>query len=394
VLNKTFYLDPLFDLYLGNYSVDKVKKSASEMGVLFYPFCSADDTLLLDIDIADDYSTYLESKGLNRPALILRKTEDNLLPRSTGVAWGWVKPSENRLLGCNAICDKPDDLIISKINNRKFCNEIGLKYNLGVPGSVFCESEADYLHAVNALKDKYPLVIKPAFGGSGYGIRVINKAEEVSLHNKYVEFYCEHGGFVVEPWCERLYDLSTNCIIEKNGNIALVRNQRLFSNSHGSFFGIYCAPVDHILNDWVDALEKAAIFAAGEIAETGYFGPVGFDSFVYNSINGEVMLAPVIEINGRHVMSHVTHNIRNQIAPDKYCFMRMISKKRAILPATYKELNSLLNGINGVVLLTPLRVRHDHDWVQPSRAALFISADSEKELFETDRMVRLRIEKQ
>jgi len=391
-LPKTYYLDPLFDLFLGGYPFDKVRRSSSEMSVLFYACCSKSDTLILDCDVPEDYAFYLSDTGLCRPANIIRKKSADL-PQSTGIPWGWSAHAAERLRGCNAACDMPDWEIVKKVNNRRFCNQLGIHHSFGVPGSFFCESETALDKARAKLNTTFPLVIKPAFGGSGFGMKVVHSESEMYAQMTHIRNCIDHGGFVLEPWCKRVCDLSTNCIIKKDGSIDLVRHQRLFSNDFGAFFGIYCAPVDPALDKWSDELERTALITAKELVHEGYYGPAGFDHFVYTTVTGEECLAPVIEINGRHVMSHVAHAVRNQIAPGKYGFLRMISKKRCTLPQTYAEWNRLISGLNNVVLLTPLRICHDRDWVQPSRTALFIFADSESELFETDSTVRARIER-
>ena len=45
-------------------------------------------------------------------------------------------------------------------------------------------------------------VVKPTFGGSGYGFRIIKKGKK--LCPKEIETLIKHGGVVIEPWCKRL----------------------------------------------------------------------------------------------------------------------------------------------------------------------------------------------
>jgi hypothetical protein len=391
--SKTFYLNPLFDLHIGNYPVESVKFFAAELSVLFLFCCSNKDFLIIDTDITDSYLQILQNAGITLPKSIIRTTPSHLLNNSQGVAWGWSQQSTDRLTKAGAVCKNPDLEIVKQVNNRKFCNEIGIANTLGVPGSSFCSSMCDFERAINTLREEFPLVIKPVFGGSGFGLKVIKSKEETQGCFEHIETCILHGGFILEPWCERVYDLSTNLYLNSDGSIENVRHQRLFSNEYGSFFGIYIAPHDTLLEKWKDKLSETAILAANEIHKTGYFGPLGFDSFVYKNKDGKECIAPIIEINGRHVMSHISYAIRDQVAPGKHCFFRMISKKCCKLPDNYDLWNQTAVNLSNTLLVTPLRIRHSTDWIQPSRSAFFIYADSEEELFTADKKLRQSVKK-
>lgn len=387
--SKIYNLDPLFDLQLGGYPIERVRNSAAEMSILFLTCCSSRDSLIIDIDVQESYPVYLESRGITLPETISRSVDQNIQTKKAGVPWGWSPQSIDKLLGNGAVCDYPELDIVKKINNRKFCNEIGIKYNLGVPGSRFCTTMDDVQEAVQSMYGKFPLVVKPAFGGSGFGLRVISTPGEISSQILHIENCFFHGGVIIEPWCQRLYELSTNLYLGKNGKLIYMRHQRLFSNEYGSFFGIYIAPHDQYLEKWEDNLENSALSVVEEIKKAGYYGPAGFDSFVYKTNDGSEHFASIIEINGRHVMSHIAYAVRDQIAIGKYCFLRMISKKRCKLPSTYELWESHCGkSLSNVLLVTPLRIRHLNQWIQPSKNVFFIYADSEKELFDTDKQLR------
>jgi len=387
-VDSSWYFDPLFDLKLGGYTLDKVHRSAIEMGVLFYPSCKESDQLIVDFTIPQGFIEYMRSKGVSPPASIINRLEKKPLQSVTGAAWGWTDTTEEIFFSCNAKWDKPDSDIISRINNRKYCHDLGLQYKLGVEGSCFCDSVEDFNRYIHSADLTFPLVIKPAFGGSGFGFKQLASETDIGSCSDLVKTYCDHGGFVIERWCNRICDLSTNCLIRKDGTVEFVRHQRLLSNSFGAFFGIYIAPTDPVLDKWKDELNSAASIVIHEITKIGYFGPAGFDSFVHDTGNELHRLAPIIEINGRYVMSHIAHTVRDRIAQGKYCLLRMMSKKRCKLPDSYELLAEKLGDtMNRMCILTPLRVCHNSQWVQPSRTALFLFEDSEADLFDIDKKV-------
>lgn len=387
-IDTSWYFDPLFDLKLGGYPTDKVHRSALEMGALFFALCKESDQLIVDFTIPQSFIDYMQSKGITPPASIINRIEKKPLQSATGIAWGWTETTGEVFSHCGAISNKPENAIISRINNRKFCNELGLQYGFGVEGSYYCSSIEDFNNHIRSADPVFPLVIKPAFGGSGFGFIQLASKTDVKNCIDQINEYCNHGGFVIERWCNRLYDLSTNCLIRQDGTVEYIRFQRLLSNSFGAFFGIYIAPADPVLDKWQESLQRASLISINEIIKAGYFGPAGFDSFVYDAGNGIERLAPIIEINGRYVMSHIAHSVRNRLAPGKHCLMRMISKKRSKLPDSYDALAEKLGDtMNKVCFLTPLRVSHNNQWVQPSRTALFLYDDSETSLFNIDKKV-------
>lgn len=386
---KSYYLNAAFDLELGGYSTHNVYRSALEMGTLFLPMCTRSDNLLLDIDIQDNYLEYLQGKGLVLPSGIIKCDSTPDLIRTDGVAWGWNTQVTEILRKYNVNCAHPDLSVVRDVNNRKFCNDLGTEFELGVPGSSFFSTLEEFSLQSKVLKEFYPLVVKPAFGGSGFGLIVVQSPDHTDAELEKIKTYCDHGGAVLEPWCNRKYDLSTNFDILPDGSVTPFRYQRLFSNEYGAFFGIYLAPADHLLDKWKDKLARSAAIIAGQLKRAHYYGPAGLDSFVYTDRSGRESLAAVIEINARHVMSYVAHAVRDQIAPGKFCYFRMFSKKRCKLPATYETLREQLGTIEKkVMVITPLRVRHNTIWQQPSRNAFFIHAEIEEELFEIDSRLR------
>jgi hypothetical protein len=76
-----------------------------------------------------------------------------------------------------------------------------------------------------------------------------------------------------------------------------------------------------------------------------------------------------------------------------------MSKKRCNLPDNYNRWKEMLkkdqfdpDTQEGVILLTPLRLRYRDTVAQPLRNGFFLSASSEKELFEMDERLRRVLE--
>jgi hypothetical protein len=297
--------------------------------------------------------------------------------------------SSARLGGLGAQCRHPDFAIVKTVNSRRWCAAFNRESGTGVPGSRFCETREDFNRAIEALEGSFPLVAKPAFGGSGHGFVKIAGADTLTaaLFHR-LDGMILHSGFTLEPWCERLHDISTSCTIGDNGEIRNLRHYRCHINSHGAFFGVSLGVSDPIIGSYEGDLERAARTAAAALAAEGYFGPVSFDSFVYRDApSGASRLAPAIEVNARYVMSSIAHALYENIGPGRCCLFKLVGRKKISLPESYGELQRIL-GKNlydprqklGILPISPLRVKHARAWTQPARSAFLISAKTPEEL--------------
>jgi hypothetical protein len=382
-----YYLNTLFDLEIGALDSSGLRRSAAEMSVLAIPFAKQNDYALLDIEIEDNYLDYLKACGLEIPSIIYGKSK--CIDECSGVVWGWSEQAIERIKGSGAVCECPSIDVIKKVNSRKFCNKLGRQYGLGVPGSTYLESNQDF-HEKSALLQDFPLVIKPAYGGSGHGFTMLNSKDDIPK--------ADIGkGAVIEPWMTRVCDLSTAVTIDKCGQLVKMRHQRLFCNSHGAFFGIYLSKTDAEIDKWREPMEKAAIPVSSALYKEGYYGPAGFDAFVYEEKSG-VHLAPVIEINARHVMSDIADALRVQLAPENHVFFRFVSRRNMRVPSSYEEwLTRMGSDVynpdtkQGIICVSPFKGRIDGRWLFLSRYAFFLSAASESELFAMDERLRNKL---
>jgi hypothetical protein len=395
-LKRIYYFNSLFDLELGKFPVNKIQQSSAEMGVLFAPLGSRQDRILLGIDVPDEYWYHLDACGLStpQPLSVSEKVKD--FSGFEGEAWGWNQRSLDILSKTGAHCFLPETCIIEKVNSRCFNNNIAEKHELGVAGSRYSCNPYDYREILLSLNNDFPLVIKPAYGGCGFGFRIIKTPDLSDNYFNDIAFLSEHGGYVIEPWHKRVYDLSTRVEIDRDGSVSLLRHLRPYVNSFGAFYGIYLSPQDPVLKEYDKVLEDTAIKISKELYSEGYWGPAGLDSFVYKDFSTDSLkVASVIEVNARHVMSDIAFALRNSCAPGKYCFFRFISRKKGTVPDDYKSLNNMLgpemfNPLTktGIMLVSPLMFFFNNNWVKPSQNVFFISADSEAELFNRDNRLR------
>lgn len=387
--SRLLYFDALFDLELGGYPTDSVEKSAKEMSPLFSFVGNQEDRILMDIAVQDDYWEYIELCTIPHAKPFVK---DENIEGLLGKAWGWNEKSVEHLCSLGAVCQYPDLVTVKKINSREWCAAFNHATGTGVPGSRFCATEEEFRHAADDLKNELPLVVKPAFGVAGFGFALITSQKEIADQLPEIARRQVLHGCTIEPWCDRIHDVSSSCEITRDGRVLKTCHYRCHANQRGAFFGIALGRNDPIVENVRLILDETVVKACRALSDAGYFGPVSFDSFVYRDRKtGQERLAPVIEVNGRHVMSTIAHALYDGIGKERWCLFRFINRRNCVLPDTYASLGALLGADsfdchtrNGILLLSPLRVSHGQGWVQPSRSAFFIVAENSEALWSMD----------
>jgi len=152
--------------------------------------------------------------------------------------------------------------------------------------------------------------LKPRFGSSGRG-RVAGRAEggdRAAIEGAFSRL-AKRGGALIEPWVERIADLSAQLLIEESGSVLLlgtfeqctspagiVRGHRGRVDSRGRASS--GSPHD-------EALREAAVAMALAASEAGYRGPCGVDAFVYRDGAGQEAFRPVVELNARFTVGQI-----------------------------------------------------------------------------------------
>ncbi len=391
--HRLFYCNPLFDCSLGNFDVQNLKRAAEEMGTLFTPCIHSGDVLLLKISVPDTFREYYLSHGLDYPRLVI---PGEPCASATGVPWGWNADAAALFAQAGAVCVHPDLSVVRKVNSRRFSFALNKKTKTGVPKGRYCDTFSQLIDTLKTWQD-FPMVIKPAFGNAGYGfIRKTGPGLSENESRNLDRLFTDGNGVVAEPWYRRTADISSRCAISSAGKVSGVRHHQTLSNQAGTFFGDVLDANDTVIRRWREKLDKAVLCTAEKMFAEGYFGPAGFDSFLWPDNNGTEHLAAIIEINARHPMSSVAYALHDRLAPERVSLFRFIGKKRHTLPDTYGSFLKIPGGDaynpdtkKGVFLVTPLRVSHGRDtWIQPARSAFFLVEETPEKLLALDEKLR------
>ena len=388
-LPRLYYLNTLFDLSLGGYNTKKLAKTAAEMSCLFMALGTSRDKIILDVTVSDEYIKYLKSSGIDCPQVL---SDNERCDGFIADPWGWDEKVTERFTKAGAGCSNPDTAVVKKVNSHNFSYLFNKKTGTGVPGAQCCASKDELIETLKSWK-QFPLVIKPEFGNVGYGF--IHKKDPVLSYRelKKVAVLFKAGKHViVEPWLNRLTDISSRCLIDREGTITGIRHHQGLSNSVGKFYADLIDPKDKLIAKWRKILDNAVLTCAKELFRAGYFGPVGFDSITWQDESGGENLATIIEINARHPVSSMAYAVHDKLASDRVTMFIFVSNKKLTLPENYKTLLKKLGDYafsgskkRGAILVTPLRACYKNlRWIQPEKSVFFLAEETVEKVQELE----------
>lgn len=179
-----------------------------------------------------------------------------------------------------------------------------------------------FFDAVDAETRSWPdwtqrrFTLKPRFGTSGRG-RVAGAGDiDRSRVVRDLERFKRRGGLLLEPWFERLQDISVAFQIENEECagpdappiVRLIGSMTMLTTPAGGYRG-HCGELDargrvFSGHDQDENLRADAAAVASAAAEAGFRGSCGVDAFTYRVDEGEC-LRPGVEINARPTMGTV-----------------------------------------------------------------------------------------
>lgn len=203
------------------------------------------------------------------------------------------------------------------------------------------EGAIDHLEKLHAEGSR-EVVIKANFGASGQNqIRVTRGRMRHSQANWLRNILEKQGGVVVEPWLNKVFDLSLQLDIKAPGSAQAAGWSYYFTDRRGQYLGsvvsrmaagldvearkfLYANGRDsHRLKKLTEGL---ADHAAACMGDAGYVGPVGIDALVY--FDGKrLRLKPIVEINPRFTMGRVALHLSHRVNSARTALWIILSGK-------------------------------------------------------------------
>jgi hypothetical protein len=179
-----------------------------------------------------------------------------------------------------------------------------------------------------------PWVVKARWGTAGRAAwRWGEPATELAVRR----VLAEQGAVVVEPWLDRVLDLSVQLDVGRDGSVRVHPWGRFLCDTRGRYKG---AVVGRALADLGPA-ERRAVAEAAPVLEAaarhvgealyarGYAGPAGIDALIARGRDGSLRCKPIVEVNPRMTMGRVAAALARRVAPGQVGLVRQVGRGEA-----------------------------------------------------------------
>ncbi|PRQ03664.1 hypothetical protein ENSA5_13570 [Enhygromyxa salina] len=170
------------------------------------------------------------------------------------------------------------------------------------------------------------------------------------------------GAIVVEPWLDRVCDLSLRLTIKSPGRARIDGVGRVLVDPRGQYLGaVIGRPTAGLPTDlarflhgdgrdpkWLSEVwRRVADEVARELEASRYVGTVGVDALVHRVEDGSLRLRPVVELNPRVHMGHVAVHLERLVAKGSVGLWRILRRDqvRDDLPAIEMSAQGIRHGV-------------------------------------------------
>ncbi|MBM4335981.1 MAG: hypothetical protein FJ108_08715 [Deltaproteobacteria bacterium] len=219
----------------------------------------------------------------------------------------------------------PPAEVVTRVHDKAFAQEAALASGLVPPPLVGATLalgpeelvEADAVRCrIESAVARWPLelrarfTVKPRLGTSGRGrLDGADGRIDAELLSRSLSRLRDRGGALIEPWLERMLDLSAQLLVSGPDEVRVLGTLRQVVSARG-------APTGHVGRidregevdsgtAWDAALREAALAIGRAAAREGFRGACGVDAFVFRGSDGARTLRPVVELNARFTMGTV-----------------------------------------------------------------------------------------
>lgn len=225
------------------------------------------------------------------------------------LAWG-VTP---RVLQLAPEQEFPSPEVVSRVNDKRFSHQLERRFGVELPYARLVASLEELDEAVNECP--YDWVLKHPLGMSARE-RAVGKRGRISDSGRgWARKQLVHWSLLFEPWVEPRRDFSLHFQIDRDGSVQFVGHCQLLPDPGGVYRGNQVLPGQEVS----DRALACGRQVAGELAQLGYWGPVGIDAFE-GMLGDQSVLRPLVEINARYSFGRLTLALRDWL-PEGWCLL-------------------------------------------------------------------------
>jgi uncharacterized ferritin-like protein (DUF455 family) len=314
-----------------------------------------DDTLVVQRPPRPGFLASLRKAGFVVPAFLTPKQLGGVEAVRELRPWAWSPDSESLL--APLLTRRPDlapPPLTAPCFSKIWSLDIAHQWNETTPKAWSTKEHALGRHCrtldevksevARRRSEEERVVIKAPLGSAGRGmVRIFTSSDEAPAWAWTSRVLSQQGGVVVEPWLERVMDLSAQIAVGSDGRTRLLGITRFLTDQRGQYRGTLLGDPLWDLNQetkktvigpgkgWAffEHLEQCAQWVGNKLYEVGHRGPAGIDALVYRARNGGYQLKPIVEVNPRYTMGHIALRIQRTIGDRGGRWFRLVSRASA-----------------------------------------------------------------
>ncbi len=343
-----YLFNPTCELAVANGSENymapaQLRKFEDELGTLPWMLARSQDIILVDKVPSQQFTDQLETAGFRLP--IFLNKESSLSDPSFSSAdkgfllpWGW-SPAAHKLLSPLKPTCCPEFLNAPVAEWHEVHRELYSRESaLTILQRITTENHSNHILSLNdlpevctgheqiiALQHKWgKVVVKAPWSSSGRGLQILRPNEYNQTNRQVITGYLKQQGFViVEPWHNKVLDLSFQFFSFGNGKIEY-RGLTTFSTDHsGRYIGNYLVelppePTPELKEFLIENLDNVKTVLYQVLASSNYsadyYGWFGVDAIIFRATDGKLKFHPCLEINCRFTMGAIALSLRTHLA--------------------------------------------------------------------------------
>ncbi len=200
------------------------------------------------------------------------------------------------------------------------------------------------LRAIREIRERGHLkvMIKFVHGAAGHGMIRLWEPELSEDQLQWIRKHtCDRRSVIVEPWHDRIVDLSIQFEMTRDG-LRRLGFTRVVNDLRGQFIASATAPgvgrlvgpeLSRLLHNGIKGRENRlqSLFEdlgeplEAELRARGFHGPLGIDAYLYRTSEGFPKLKPVVEINPRCTMGRVAIELKRRVSTGRASALRLVN---------------------------------------------------------------------
>ncbi len=298
------------------------------------------DVILVQKQPSEQLTRMLFNAGFQIPVFMELKSallnpEFLRLPKATLRPWGW-SPAVHQLLdplkpSClTSFLNSPVAGWLPE-HRELFSRKSALSLlhfvlnNAGIPHLLPKRMTPKICHSTTEIEDLCklnPLMLKQPWSSSGRGLQQISHLPPGKMVIQKANGMLRKQGYIIaEPLLNKVADLGFLYAMSETG-VSFTGISRFYTNSKGQYQGNFLgkradaenAELAEFTNEVIQQLPQWHIQGLQELfAKQLYTGPLGIDVLIYKNQDNRLSLHPVVEINWRNTMGHISLALERHI---------------------------------------------------------------------------------